>query len=49
MHVAFFANCAPQTVRSFEMGGTVRPAIVERLRAAYARVCDPKADLLVSA
>lgn len=42
MDIAFHANCAPQTVRSFELGATVRPAILERLLETYPRVCKSK-------
>lgn len=34
--LAVAANVAPATVRSFELGGVCRPAIHDRLQAAYA-------------
>lgn len=37
--IAITADCAPATVRAFEYGAPVRPAILARLRAAYDRVC----------
>lgn len=36
--LAVAAGCAPATVRSFELGAVVRPAIYERLLAAYCRL-----------
>ncbi len=38
--VAFAAGCAPATVRSFELGATVRPQIAARLREAYGRLSE---------
>ncbi len=37
--VAIAADCSPATVRAFEYGAPVRPAILKRLHAAYRRVC----------
>lgn len=39
MDIAYHADCSPGTVRSYELGNPVKPAIVERIKAAYLKVC----------